>query len=293
MVAALLVIAYSVWLYVCRPAPAPQELFEENVVKAQQFIYDTARQHKDVVIGTSLTDKLSRDSLPANIYMLTFPGQHMFDGLSILDCTHTYPRRVFIEMNSVLNAWDTTFCAYLFREPDYPLREQLLLLQGGYQPEALLRRRFNKPIAAVSGFFSRQVFNRAIGMLQVRNRQKINEQFYYNKLRDKFNHATDSFAAVRFGRLKYLVDKLMAGGSEVYFFRVPVSPDFSTTRTEQLLTRDFSSYFPEGKYKYCMLQPGENYTTTDGLHMDDASALRYSSAFRRELLRIAAGNNVH
>lgn len=283
LLAIALTVGYSVYLYFCKPIPAPQELFEENVVKAQCFMYDPAREQKDVIIGTSLTDKLCRDSLPANVYLLTFPGQHMYDGLQILDRTHTYPKRVFIEMNSVLNAWDTALCSYLFRQPDYPLRTYITMLRGGYQPEALIRRRFEKNISSATDLFSAYVFHPAVRMFHIHNRQVIDEQFYYNKLKDKFNHATDSFATTRFSKLKYFVDKLAAGGSQVYFFRVPVSQDFLTTRTEVLLKRYFSLYFPAGKYNYCMLHPGENYTTTDGLHLDDSSALRYSSFFRAEL----------
>lgn len=283
LLATTLIIGYSVFLHFCRPAPAPQELFEENVVKAQRYMYDPARRQKDVVIGTSLSDKLCRDSLPANVYLLTFPGQHMYDGLTILDHMHTYPKHVFIEMNSVLNAWDTVLCSYLFRQPDYPLRTYITMLNGGYQPEALFGSRFERRISSLTDVFSSYVFNPVISMLHVHNRQVIDEQFYYQKLKDKFNSATDSFAAARFSKLKYFVDRLMAGGSQVYFFRVPVSSGFLTTRTEILLTHYFSQYFPEGKYNYCLQHPGENYTTTDGLHFDDASALRYSSVFRAEL----------
>ena len=283
LTAILLVTVYSAILYVYKPEPAPQELFEENVVKAQHYMYDSSQQQKDVVIGTSLSDKLCRDSIPANVSLLTFPGQHMYDGLIILDRMHTYPKHVFIEMNSVLNAWDTGLSSYLFHQPDYPLRQNIVMLRGGYQPEALFKKRFEGRIAMFANIFASCLFNPAIRLLHVHNPQVINEQFYYQKLKDKFNHATDSLAIARFSKLKVYVDKLRAGGSQVYFFRVPVSRDFLTTRTEELLTRYFSLYFPEGTYNYILQHPGENYSTSDGLHFDDASALRYSSVFRAEL----------
>lgn len=285
LLAITLTVGYSLFLHLRKPAPAPQELFDENVVKAQSYLYDPAQKQKDVIIGTSLTDKLCRDSLPPNVYLLTFPGQHMFDGLTMLDRTHTFPKRVFIEMNSVLNTWDTALVDYLFRLPDYPLRSHIAALRGGYQPEALLRRRFGQWISSVAGLFAAYIFHPAIRVLHIQNKQVVDQQFYTNKLKDRLNHASDSFAAQRFSRLKYFVDKLTAGGSQVYFFRVPVSPEILATRSEALLTRDFASYFPDGRYHYCMQHPGENFTTTDGLHFDDSSALRYSSVFRAELLK--------
>src|SRR5690349_5473276 len=79
--------------------PAKQYSFQDNIVKAQGFMY--GETEKNVVVGSSLSEKLAMDSLPG-FYNLSFVGLSIFDGLHLIVSNNKYPRNILIETNLIL-----------------------------------------------------------------------------------------------------------------------------------------------------------------------------------------------
>lgn len=282
----LLLVAYATWVYFIKPEPATYELFKTNAAIAQKFLYEKPTQNKDVVIGTSLADKLRVDStMPSDIYLLTFLGQHIFDGLEVLEHSNVYPEHVFIETNSILNLWDERLTDYLYEKPYYSVRKQLIILRTGYEPASVYSETAKRLITPLVDRFSRKLLSPVLGLFNVQKQQEVDEQFYTKKLEARFNNITDSFALERFTVLKQKVDRLIKGGSKVCFFTMPVSEYIKQTPMAQVSEKYYKIYFPDTVYNYSMKCNDEAYKTIDGLHMDDSSALRYAAFFKTELTK--------
>src|SRR5258706_16224197 len=74
-----------------------QYQYQENVIKGQRYLYD-AETPENVVIGTSLSNRLLTDSLK-NLYSLSLAGLNVFDGLHIVLAKKDIPKNIYIEFN--------------------------------------------------------------------------------------------------------------------------------------------------------------------------------------------------
>jgi hypothetical protein len=75
-----------------------QNQWQANVIRANKFIYSDS-QIDNVMVGSSISSKLgvkiSRDSLPAGFYNLSFDGLSSMDGLLILQKLNYSPQRLY------------------------------------------------------------------------------------------------------------------------------------------------------------------------------------------------------
>ena len=87
-----------------------QHQWQSNIIKAQRYLYEDSECMQNVIIGTSLSNRLSMDHLPI-MYNMTFDGLYIYDGLYVLTKKKVLPKKVFIEMNYVYSSENKEFIA--------------------------------------------------------------------------------------------------------------------------------------------------------------------------------------
>ena len=70
--------------------------WQDNVIKAQQFIY--AEESDTVMVGTSLSARIIRDSIPT-VRSVSFGGCAVEDGLKIILSKGNFPKYILAETN--------------------------------------------------------------------------------------------------------------------------------------------------------------------------------------------------
>ncbi len=251
-----------------------QHQWQENMIKAQNFIYDQD-SFKNVLIGSSLSHRIVTDSLP-DTYSLAFSGQSIYDGLNILLNRKRNPKNVFIEMNVVFRPENKDYAASLFSPILFYSAYTFRSLRADKQPIAILGAIMNRKLIgpmlrgnAVSTLPNHELFNKML-KLQMADYSKI---------------PPDKIIQDRFNLLETYVTTLTKRGIHIVFFEMPVDSSLENLAQAKLIRKLYYRKFPEKEFQYLPLPPG-TYQTSDGIHLADDDALRYTRYFRSELKSI-------
>lgn len=282
IVAVLLFIFYSIFVAVVIPGrSASQHQWQDNIIKAQKFIYNDTAYYNAVVIGSSLSCRLVMDSLPQT-YNLSFGGQSIYDGLNILSHMDKLPGNIFIEMNFALRNESRDFTAALNSPLLYYPKKLFLSLREDKQPLVLLGTLLNnkfesfvlprlKPLPhttekKASGT-NQEMFTTML-QLQVADYSMLRDEAYINDC---------------FDRLGKSVSRLEKRGVNIVFFEMPVNKELNNLPKATSIRSRFYQQFPVTKYSYIPIPAGMEYKTTDGLHLSKEEALAYTLHLRSKM----------
>lgn len=270
-----------------------QHQWQENVIKAQSYLYDDSNTIKNVIVGSSLSCKINCDSIP-NTYNLAFNSQTVFDGLSLIDKKAQLPKTVFIEMNVILGKPNEDFISYLTTPVLLYSKKVLPALREDRQPISNIgvkvKNRITQPLIIgfrrmVDALFSEnpigektpvsknveQEGNKAF--IQLLNIQKD----YYSKEPNK-QVVDDNFKV-----LKAYISKLEKSEVNVIFFEMPVNNDLKGQRLAVKVRDTFHKNFPVIKYKYISGPENVSFKTIDGVHLTKDEAIAYTSFFKSQV----------
>ncbi|WP_400193358.1 hypothetical protein [Hymenobacter sp. B81] len=275
----------------------PQGINQDNQIKMQEFVYARATGYPVVIVGSSLAAKLRPYALPANTYNLAFRGQSVFEGLEILKRTGQAPKLILVEVDVLDRAPNAATTATLFNPVMHPLRTALPLLRERHQPLnqlfglgfAALERlrpaaaaRIREKVgaqAATPAPVSAAAFQEAPASAQDAALALKIEQ----SMRQEFAQLPDAVFTRNIGALRGYVDYFAGRGSRVVFFEMPISAAACQSPRLQYMRRQLQGAFPPARFAYLPQPDCQAYTTTDGMHLSDASALRYSHELTRQL----------
>ena len=263
---------YSLLVFLKPSMSKTQHQWQDNVARGEKFIYDESGSIKNVIIGSSLSQRLVMDSLP-DFYNLAFAGQGIFDGLEILRHKKNLPKYVFIEMNIVLRPEDQGFTSGLFSPVSYFLKKYCPPLRADKQPLSFIypslqniinKKEIIKPVTANS---NETEFSKKLIQLQIANYTKLpDSNLVYTQFSKLVNH------------ISYLKNK----GVNIVFFEMPLNPNLVELPLARLIRNKFYENFPITQYHYIKIPNCSEYITGDGLHLKDDEALIYTLYFKKE-----------
>lgn len=258
-----------------------QHLWNYNVIKAQQYLYETDDvSHRNVIVGSSLSARLVMDSLPSNYVNLAFGGQSLFDGLRIIERRSEKPQAVFIEMNSVLRGQNESFEETLFSPVSFYARKYIPSLRERNQPMGVLKGLLinllgldDQPVVVPDTEKTAEDLQPDI----------INPQAFAVKKETEAIAPTDEELHRAFDDLKCYVQALKQAGIQVVFFEMPIDTTLQRMARPQAVHTQFFAEFPLVDYTYITPPPRATYRTTDGVHLDALSASRFTAYLREEI----------
>lgn len=254
-----------------------QNLWQDNLVKGEKYIYNETDTIKNIILGSSLASRIVVDSL-SHFYNLSFAGQGFFDGLEILKHKKNIPKNIFIEINSIFSEENKEFIVSLFSPLPFNVKKYCLSLRSDKQPLAfifpaiqrILHKNNNHTTydlnISKTDIEENKNFNKLLE-LQVNNYSKIPNIDTVNNI---------------FLLLEKCVSDLKIKGSNVIFFEMPVNPDLIELPLSKFIRNKFFEHFPSNQYNYIKSPDCSNYVTTDGVHLNDREAIVYTSYFKAE-----------
>ncbi len=284
LTAGALFVTYSI--YVAYFAPkwwhTAQHQWQENIIKAQSFLYNESDTIQNVIIGSSLANRLIIDSLPKT-YNLSFSGQSIFDGLNFLTLKSKRPKNIFIEMNLVLRPEDKNFTQSINSPILYHLRKMIISLREDKQPIAIL------PIAGLELYNA--VFNKALFSKQKpekNNKTEINSndndglfsKILNIQIKNYSKEPDQEILDNSFNTLKEYMFKIENNQTNIVFFEMPVDNKLKNLPQAKTIRKTFMKFFPSSQYNYLILPGSYEYETTDGVHLTKEEALRYTIYFK-------------
>lgn len=277
IIAAALVLVYAVIV----PRVVPkwntwQSQQQTNTILAQRYLYDEV-PFEVVIVGSSLSNRFDRDSLPPTFGNLGFGGLSISDGLRIVERRGYAPPVVAVEMNVAFKAPDRNFNTSVLSPAFYWMRKYVSVTRDEYQPIGLL-----KGWASARSEAKKKAFGG--GPLAVAEHDAVFDQMLALQ---KEEHAiapdTATFPAI-IKELKRITDVLEKQGSRIVLFEMPIDPALVGMARGNAIRAAFAQLYPTDRYAYVTSPDPATFNTTDGLHLDEESAARYT-AYLRDALR--------
>lgn len=259
-----------------------QHQWQSNIITAQKFIYDDMAVYNNVIIGSSLSNRLVIDSLPKT-FNLSFSGQSIYDGLNILSHKTNLPKNVFIEMNIALRGKDENFASAIFSPVLYYLRKLLPSLRDGKQPIGILG-------GITSSIITRPFIEGLKNIFQLNeesatnmNKKELFSKMLLLEIKNYSQCPSQKTIKGSFDSLDKLVSQLENRGVNIVFFEIPVNSKLNNLPRAKTIRSAFYSSFPSSIYNYISIPDSCKFETTDGLHLNEDEALRYTMYLKSKL----------
>lgn len=280
----LLLILYSFLIIKYSPKwEVTQHQWQDNLIKAQSFLYNETDTFKNIIIGSSLSDRLKLDDI-AYTYNLSFSGQSIFDGLTVLSLKDKLPEKVFIEMNAVLLDENKDFVSFINSRFFGYIRKNIPSFREDKQPVgvigSLLRIKItDKVMKRIKTHFKQTpVLNQTLNQ---------DSSFFFEMLKLQENkyliEPDKELISRQFDKLKKNVDFLTEKGVSVVFFEMPINQKLCDLPLAKTIRNSFYNYFPKNKYYYIPIPDCSEYATADGIHLKSEEIDKYINYFKQKM----------
>ncbi len=251
----ILLITYSLFIHFVEvPWSTAQQQWQENIIKAQKYIYDN-KKYDVVLVGSSMANNLKVDQIPG-WYNLACASEGPSDGLNIILKSGNIPKTILIEMNKLEKPLDTDLDQRLFGPVDFFLSKYFPIFRKTYQPAGLLNfidliKRPYKPA-------NQKILSKSL--------PRIKSQYENDFLAD---------FEVSLKNLQKELSLLKQQGVKVVFFEMPMHPEICNSPKEEKLRSTIKEFFPEPVYSYIPSPDCFFYETQDAIHLMPQSAILY------------------
>ncbi|TFF38753.1 hypothetical protein [Mucilaginibacter psychrotolerans] len=284
-------VAYGVFVKWMAPKwwSATQNTDQQNVTKAENFIYDDTASYRNVIVGSSLSARIVTDSLQ-DTYNLAMGGQSIYDGLNILKHREHLPRAVLIETNVFMRKENKVFTNALFSPINYYSKKEIPALRKDKQPIAIFSKIILKGV-----YFSKDKIKEVLHggrTSKISISAEIKADNEPGDLSTKMTHDTyiESFKLPRqedvvdsFNNLKSYVSYMQKKNVVIVFFEMPIDTRIQELPLQKFLRTKFLQTFPKSNYKYIPLPNWKHCNTFDGLHLTREDAIKYTAYLKGEI----------
>ncbi|MBR5989173.1 MAG: hypothetical protein IK003_06595 [Prevotella sp.] len=237
--------------------------WQDNVIKAQQFIY--AEKSDTVMVGTSLSARIIRDSIPT-VKSVSFGGCAVEDGLRIILSKGDLPRFILAETNLFFLDGNSELVSKMTEGVMPMLRRWIPSLREQYQPICMLAS-----MMASAADINPQAGTSTVDM------DLLNESIEHHIKYDW--QMPEPQAETRMGDMKRLVEMFEAKGTRVLFFEMPVNERLTHLKRYDQTRELMQKTFPADRYTYLPFDT-TRYVTTDGEHLDYEGQQVFSHYFK-------------
>ncbi|WP_345250125.1 hypothetical protein [Nibrella saemangeumensis] len=275
LVTFLLLVVYSSWIHkfghtISRSA---QTIEQRNIVKAEEFLYESKQNFDTLILGSSLSSRLLLDSLPNGCRDLSFGGLSAREGLQLITMSDRTPKLILIEINT-LSLPKSDFLSNVADGSYWQTAKKYLpFFRQKYQPVGVLK-------ALVRDWHYGKT-RTIIPETAFRVDSAVRQRTIYEFTSHQQTQADSEFRCI-FGEIKNQVNLLRQRGASVVFFEVPTEAELQTLPVARQIRRYICEYFPEPAYTHIKL-PQEPYVTTDGIHLTYRDSGRFTAYLKQQL----------
>jgi hypothetical protein len=117
------------------PASDGSSLIQNNIVKAQRYVYHDDSDLKMVIVGSSLAANLNVKDIGESVKSIALGGGASQTGLEIVKRSKSKPRIVLVEINdTIIRKIDSELLDSLYHPIFYWLRQYLPMMREEYRP---------------------------------------------------------------------------------------------------------------------------------------------------------------
>jgi hypothetical protein len=283
------IIAYSIFIFLVNKHltefRGAQNMWQENIIRMQDYMY-SGHNYPSVLLGSSLTMRIVIDRKDRNTFNLAAGGGDPLIGLEILKRSKEIPKVIFIESNFVLTKkiHDQSYLNTLYMPGFYEARKFMPIFKDQYQPINFLGQGVL--------FFIKKITldNLAIPNSNVGNTVSASKEL---KLRmEKIKYESNNFLDIQktinvnTNVLQSYIDYFAKKGVLICFFEMPRHCNLMDDKVSVYSRRRVNEIARVNSLKQIPLPSCKDYITSDGLHLNDESAIKYTAYFFKQAAKL-------
>jgi hypothetical protein len=279
----LMLVIYGLWVSYCHIKPVSQYQSQNNAIIAENYLYSDSAMKEDVILGTSISSGLQTNVMPHGIYLMALAGQSVYDGMDVIESAHAHPKYLFIEANSILSAGRPQFLNYLTNKPNYYRKKYLPFMRDNYQPAG---QTYNVVVMHAMGAirrFTTYIYDPLIRIFYKGKETGIDKEDMYASAKRKNQPIDTVLLNAAFAHLKQRVDRFTKSGTIVCFYGVPDDEVIFNSKISRTIREDFRVRFTQDKYPSMPATNIQSYRTTDQIHLDAVSDIKFSRDLGRKI----------
>lgn len=247
-----------------------------NRQRVEAFVH--ARGATDeVIVGSSMADRLDEIVLGPGIAKLTFVGGSPLTGLEIVRRSERVPPVIWIETNMVIRPPERTLIDHASSPWRTALRDDTDLFKEAGRPSAYaldgLQRAFGKASRAIPWLAGASTGGAASDP-DFRARVMEGNRDFLRQAPDP-THLREQLEALAFDAAE-----LRERGCRIVFFEMPVDPTLSKLPHPVVVRTALRDRFPASHWGWFDPGPAEAWRTSDGIHLEPADATRFAVLLR-------------
>ena len=279
----ILFVGYCIFSNLYKPTYVePQDLWQDSQMTAQGYLLTVPDTIENVIVGSSLSYVIDVDSL-TSFCNLGLRGSQPYAGLDLIAKKGKYPKRVFIEINTLFMelAADNIFNDVLCNPLYYHSREHIVALRDGRQPILTLANAIQDPLLnkdSKSGYLYDQSYLFAKSIDVEDSLAVVQRVMAYN--------TEPPAESQEYGltELKHYLELFKRHGTEVVFFEMPVCRVLRGQPRSVATRKILKEHFSPDEYTYLSNQVDKYpFKTYDTMHLDSIEAKVFTHYFRQEV----------
>jgi hypothetical protein len=283
-----LLLGYSFFIKKVELPTASQNQNQDNLIKAQNYLFEQKSPPKNVVVGTSLSCHILADSIN-KLYNLSFNGSSIFDGLEIVLNSKFKPSRLFIEINYFFISKSELLSSQLYSPYSYFMAEHFKIFRWNEQPIGKFVSNYNQLGYEVVQKH-KQIMEKVKYKLGFKDKQSTftSDQIFYYNLNEQFKNydilPDKNKLLNNFNLLRSYIIKLQKYNVDIVLFEMPVNHLLLNKR----LSKRIRAIFRNKDFKKISFIPVDSthrYRTTDGIHLNENESKIYTLYFDSIVLK--------
>ncbi len=274
------------------PASEGVSLIQNNIVKAQRYVYQDDSDLKMVMVGSSLAANLNIKDIGEGVKSIALGGGASQTGLEIVKRSKSKPPIVLVEINdTIVRKIDTELIDSLYHPIFYWLRQYLPMMREEYRPISIF----------VDFFKSRSKQNQkmtreALDRLEGRNLTPELSQKAIQSIVDIQSQPLSEQDAENIKKEAEFIKSQLAeinknSTAKVVLFDIPQESRVNAAIRKKQVQELAKKLFPSDRFEWLPPPKEREWRTNDGVHLIRSDARDFAEFLRDKLLStVAAGS---
>ena len=257
---------------------------QNNIVRAQRYIYQDDSDVKMVIVGSSLATNLNEKHIGESVKSIAFGAGSSKTGLEIVKRSKTKPQIVLVEINdnNLLRKFDSELIDSLYHPIFYWMRQYLPMLREEFRPISVFINSFRSRLYQNLEGMSRE----ELDSLESRN---ITPKLSQQAIQTAVEKASEPFSEKEVETMKQSADLMRNQiaeikkntGAKVVLFDIPrESRVDAALRIKEVRELWAKKLFPPDRFEWLPPPKKREWRTNDGTHLIRSDARDFAEFLR-------------
>lgn len=267
------------------PASDGVSLIQNNIVKAQRYVYDDDSDLKIVMVGSSLSANLRVADIGKGVKSIALGGGSSQTGLEIVKKSNSNPPIILVEINDTISRTiDRDLVESLYNPIFYWMRQYLPILREEYRPVSVFIHSLKK-----GSKHNQKTTKEALDRLETRN---LTPELSQKAIQTTVNIQSQPLSKKDVEDIKKEAGVIRAqiaeinknSGAKIILFDIPQESRVDAAIRRKQVRELTKKLFPPDRFEWLPPPPPREWRTNDGIHLIRSDARDFAKFLRQKLL---------